>query len=65
MDLKKKRENINNLLININNCKNSDEFYQLTTKLYYRINEIVFYFENKNLNCEVEKNVSDYRTNID
>ena len=65
MDFRKNREIINKLLIDINNCKNSEEFYMLCTKLYYRVNETVFYFENKKLKVEEKENVSDNRTDCD
>lgn len=57
MDFKKNREIIDKLLIDINDCKDVDKFYVLCTKLYYRINETVFYFENKNLKVEEKKDV--------
>lgn len=49
-----------NLIKKLENCKNADEFYVISTRLYYRINEIVFNLECKNLKCEEkesEKNV--------
>lgn len=63
MDLKKNREIIDKLLIDINDCKDVDKFYELCTKLYYKINATVFYFEDKLLNVEDKEDVRDNRAN--
>lgn len=56
MDLKKKREYISGKLIQIQNCTNLEQFYELCTGLFYHINEFVFYMENEKLKCEKEDN---------
>ena len=53
MDIKRKREYIDKLLVDIQNAKN------------VRINEYVFYMENEKMCCErKEENVSNNTTNI-
>lgn len=54
MKFKKNIEEINKNLIDIYNCKDIDKFYVLTTKLYYKINRIVFNIESDILNIEKE-----------
>lgn len=54
MKFKKNIEEINKNLIDIYSCKDIDNFYVLTTKLYYRINRIVFNIESDILNIEKE-----------
>lgn len=55
MNYLKKRKNIDRILVDLYNCEESEEFYKLSTKLYYRINEIVFGLENENLKIEERK----------
>ena len=65
MDIKRKREYIDKLLVDIQNAKNVTDFYCICTKLFYRINEYVFYMENEKMCCErKEENVSNNTTNI-
>lgn len=52
MDFKNNKRIINNTLIDIENCDNIDKFYELCTKLYFRINQTVWHFEDKILNYE-------------
>lgn len=59
MDYLKKRKLIDKTLVDIYNCKDSDKFYSLCTKLYFNINNIVF-----NLVQEREENDRICRNNI-
>lgn len=52
MDYLKKRKNIDRILVDLYNCDDSEEFYKLSTKLYYRINELVFMLESDKLLIE-------------
>lgn len=65
MDYLKKRKNIDRILVKLFNCENSEEFYKLSTQLYYTINEIVFMLESDKLLVEKgeNNNVSNNRTN--
>lgn len=45
MNYKKEIKYINKLLIDLYDCEDVDIFYQLSTKLYYHINCIVFGLE--------------------
>lgn len=49
MDIKKKREYINSLIIDIINCDDINKFYEFSTKLYYHVNDLVFSFYSKNI----------------
>lgn len=43
----KKINEIRDLLFKIREVENIDKFYELATKLYYKINNFVFLFEEK------------------
>lgn len=43
----KKINEIKDLLLKIRDVENIDKFYELATKLYYKINNFVFLFEEK------------------
>lgn len=45
MSYKKDVNYINKILVELNNCEDINKFYQLTSQLYYKINNIVFGFE--------------------
>ena len=56
--MNKKKKEIIDILTKIIICNDLEDFYILCTKLYYKINELVFRLE-----CDF--NVCDNRTNFD
>lgn len=59
MNLNKERKEIDSLIINIYNCKSVDLFYELASKLYFKINCIVFNFSN---NLEMENKCNEEKS---
>lgn len=57
MNYLKERKYIDKKLVDLYNCKNSEDFYELCTGLYYHINKLVFNLEFENLKCEEKKDV--------
>lgn len=47
MDIKKKREYINSLILKIVNCNDLNKFYEYSTGLYYQVNDLVYNFHSK------------------
>lgn len=57
MNYLQKRKYIDRILIKLYSCKTSDEFYQLSTRLYYYVNDVVYGLHSKKFdNIEEEKN---------
>lgn len=57
MDYLKDKKRINNVINELMYCTNSDDFYRLTTKLYYRLNSLIYNLESKNLKLESDSDV--------
>lgn len=52
MSFKKKINFINGKMLSLLDCEDSEEFYQITTSLYYHINSLVYGLESKNLKVD-------------